>query len=215
MLNQKSSSNIQGYLVHFPVSAPQIFSNKIFLYFFPKNTCSEKVSYVKNFLIFSQISPDFQKTEFSNIFLKKFFLYFGKGIFRTLAYSEPWYIQNSRHIQNNVKHIRWNILQKQLASALKKSSYIFLIFQERVHSSSSIKKVFLLFQKMGTPKKFMFQETKLSYISGNRNFKNLIIFLEVTFKARKMKKATLKRLVTFQENGKKFLFSRVAADFVY
>ena len=61
----------------------------------------------------------------------------------------------------------------------------------------------------------MFQETKLSYISGNRNFKNLIIFLEVTFKARKMKKPTLKKLVTFQENGKKFLFSRVAADFVY
>ena len=29
----------------------------------------------------------------------EFFLYFGKGIFRTLAYLEPWYIENS------VKHI--------------------------------------------------------------------------------------------------------------
>ena len=37
------------------------------------------------------------------------FLYFGKGIFRTLAhlelkaYSEPCYIQNLRHIQNTVR----------------------------------------------------------------------------------------------------------------
>ena len=33
------------------------------------------------------------------------FLYFGKGIFRTLPYSEPWYIQNTRHIRNTVKYL--------------------------------------------------------------------------------------------------------------
>ena len=49
---------------------------------------------------------------------KKFFLYFLKGIFGTLtyleleAYSEPWYIQNLRHIKSTAKHLRWNILQK-------------------------------------------------------------------------------------------------------
>ena len=34
---------------------------------------------------------------------------------------------------------------------------------------------------------FIFQETELSYISGNRNFKKLVIFQEVTFRARKSK----------------------------
>ena len=34
------------------------------------------------------------------------------GILRTLGYSELWYIQNSRHIQNPVSHLRWSVLQK-------------------------------------------------------------------------------------------------------
>ena len=40
------------------------------------------------------------------------------GIFRTFAYlkleaySELWYIQNLMHIQNIVKYLRWNVLQK-------------------------------------------------------------------------------------------------------
>ena len=40
------------------------------------------------------------------------------SIFRTLIYleleahSDPWYIQNSRHIQNTFKHLRWHVLQK-------------------------------------------------------------------------------------------------------
>ena len=62
---------------------------KIFI-FFPKKSCSEKLSYA--FLVFRK--PNFH-------------------IFReTLAYSEPWYIQNLRHIQNTVKHLRWKVLQK-------------------------------------------------------------------------------------------------------
>ena len=50
----------------------------------------------KKFLIFSQKSlSNFQETELSYIFFKKFFLYFRKGLFRTrsmfrtLVYSEP------------------------------------------------------------------------------------------------------------------------------
>ena len=74
--------------------------------------------------------------EISYIFLRKVFLIFreryiehpaifiSRTIFRTLAYleleasSEPWYIQNSRHTQNTVKHLRWKVLQKQLPRAL-------------------------------------------------------------------------------------------------
>ena len=52
----------------------------------------------------------------------------------------------------------------------------------------SKKKVFLIFRKTETPKKFLiFQETELSYISGNRNFKKLLKFQEATFWTRKVK----------------------------
>ena len=70
---------------------------------------------------------------------------------------------------------------------------------------------FLIFQKTETPKKFLiFQETelfhksengnpeKISYISGNRNPEKLLIFQEVTFWARKIKKKSpLKKLLIF------------------
>ena len=52
------------------------------------------------------------ETEFSYISGSGTFLYFGKGIFRTLTYlelvgySEPWYTQNQRYIQNFVKHLQ-------------------------------------------------------------------------------------------------------------
>ena len=40
-----------------------------------------------------------------------------------------------------------------------------------------------------TPKKFLiFQETELSYISGNGNSKRLLISQEVTFRPRRIKK---------------------------
>ena len=84
---------------------------------------------IRKFLILLGLIPFFyflkkkkkkkiRKSNFLLFFLKKLFLYFGKGIFRTLpyveleAYSEPSYIQNPRHIQNTVKHLRWNVLQK-------------------------------------------------------------------------------------------------------
>ena len=52
------------------------------------------------------------ETELSYISGNRTFLYFGKGIVRTLTYSKSWYIQNPRHIQNTFKHLRWNVLQK-------------------------------------------------------------------------------------------------------
>ena len=57
-----------------------------------------------NSYIFSKKAP---------VIFGKGILYFGKGLFRTLkylelkAYSEPWYIQNARHIQNSIRHLRW------------------------------------------------------------------------------------------------------------
>ena len=99
------------------------------------------------------------------------FLYFAKGIFRTLTYleieanSEPFYyqnpdifrtksifrtltqyMQNPRHIQNTVKHLRWNLLA--------------LILRNFLYSLR--RKFFLYFGKQY----LMFQETELSYISG-------------------------------------------------
>ena len=49
---------------------------------------------------------------YSKPWYNRTFIYFGKGICRTLVYleleehSEPWYIQNT------VKHLRWSVLQK-------------------------------------------------------------------------------------------------------
>ena len=50
----------------------------------------------------------------------------------------------------------------------------------------SQKKAFFIFRETEIPKKILiFQETELSYISGNRNPKRLLIFQEVSFRARK------------------------------
>ena len=58
---------------------------------------------------------------------------------------------------------------------------IFLIFSQ--------KKTFRTFREMENPKKFiLFQETEHSYISRNETLKKLLIFQEVTFRARKMEK---------------------------
>ena len=53
-------------------------------------------------------------------------------------------------------------------------------------------KLFLYFGKPKTPKKFLiFQETEPSYISGNGNPKKPLMFPEVTFRARKIKRTLL------------------------
>ena len=131
--------------------SPPNFSLKKKVIFFPKKTCFEKVFY-----IFSKKFPNFQKT--------KLFLYFWEGIFRTMAYLEPWYIQNLKHIQKSVKHLRWNVSQKQLPSAL--FSLTFKIFSL---------KTFLMLGKQ----KWSFLALYFSYISGSNfrssnNKKNLL-----------------------------------------
>ena len=82
---------------------------------------------LKKFLIFSQKSFfNFQKTELSYILGK--------------VCSNPW------HIQNPVKHLRWNDLQK-------KKSYL-------AHFLSQARKIKEILRK------------SVSYISGNGNFVN-------------------------------------------
>ena len=78
---------------------------------FSKKTCSELVYYIRNF-------SNFHETELSYIFLQKSFLYLERNIFKTLAYleveaySEPWCIQDPKHIQSTVKHLQWKRFAK-------------------------------------------------------------------------------------------------------
>ena len=102
--------------------------------------------------------------------------------------SEPWYIQNPRHIQNTVWHLRWNFLQKQLHEALfklklakQKKFLYFLIFRE-TNFLALILKSFLFCLKIK-----LFQETELSYTSGSN------------FPSPKMKKTTVKKCLIFVE----------------
>ena len=59
-----------------------------------------------------------------------------------------------------------------------------VIFWEMGFSCSNIRKAFLQFGKQF----LIFQETELSFISGNRNPKKLLIFQEVTFPSGKIKR---------------------------
>ena len=92
---------------------------------------------------------------------KKAFLIFRKQKFKkgfscilAKVYSEPWYIQNPRHIQNTVKYLRWK---------KKKFSY-FLIFCEMELSSSSIMEAFLIFPEMEAPKKNPYISAKGTFL---------------------------------------------------
>ena len=74
------------------------------------------------------------------------------------------------------------------------------MFQEKELSSSNIKKFLIFSQK----KAFLYfgkqKLRKISYISENGNPKKFLIFKEVTFQARKMKKnPTVKRCLIFRE----------------
>ena len=42
-----------------------------------------------------------------------------------LAYLEPWHTQNPRHIQNDVKHLSWNMLFKSLYNLAKFRTLIY------------------------------------------------------------------------------------------
>ena len=105
-----------------------IFSQKKAFHIFPEmelpyisgNGGLKNISYIFSKESFSYISGNGNPEEILQIsgnrtflyFLKKlFFLYFGKGIFRTLKQTQNlWYIQYPRHIQNTVKHLLWNAL---------------------------------------------------------------------------------------------------------
>ena len=111
-----------------------------------------------------------------------------RNIFRALVhselevYSKPWYIQN-RGIFRTLSNIYDGIFAK-IARKIKKSSYIFLYLGKMELSNSNIKKrlkfyqkkTVLVFQETETPKKFLvFHGTDLSYFSGNKNPKKLLI----------------------------------------
>ena len=84
----------------------------------------------------------------------------------------------------------------------------FFIFKKIKVSGSNIKKVvifsqkgaFLIFKETETLKKlFAFQKCELSYILGNGNLKKLLLFQEVTFQARKMRKTHFEKSFIFPE----------------
>ena len=121
-------------LTHFAALSLKIFLYK-FLIFFPKKTHSEKISYIfskkEAFLMF-------WGTELSYIFLKKFFLYFGKWSFLALSikhfgriFSEP-----NKNLKNFLMF--WEMELSRLN--LKKNSDIpggnfVIIFFQKINSS--------------------------------------------------------------------------------
>ena len=135
--------------------------------FFPKK-CSEKVSYV-----FLKKLSNFQETE---LFYNWERYIQSNGIFRTMSKHLQWYVFAKVATQHTFKPK----LEKK--PALKK----FFIFSQTKFS--------LYFRKMNSP---VFQEKKLSYISGNGNPKKLLIFQEVIFRARKMKDPIRKNFLYF------------------
>ena len=106
----------------------------------------------------------------------------------TAALNTFLYFEKSKHLSSS---------SKKKKSILSKMFLNFFIFKKIKVSGSNIKKVvifsqkgvFLIFKETETLKKlFAFQKCELSYILGNGNLKKLLLFQEVTFQARKMRK---------------------------
>ena len=91
--------------------------------------------------------------------------------------------------RNLTSSITWTYFlspdSKNKKNSLWKKFLYFLVFQGMECSGPNIKKFLSFSQKKAF---LIFQEMELSYISGNGNPKNLLIFEEVTFLAWKMKK---------------------------
>ena len=83
----------------------------------------------------------------------------------------------------------------------------FLIFQEMELSSSNIKKSLIFSQKKAF---LIFREMKLSYILGNRNPEKILYISENNFPGSKNEKTHS----LYIRKWKKFLYSRITADFV-
>ena len=114
-------------------------------------------------------------------------MHFGKGIFRTLVYSEPE--AYSEHCQTSTME--------------KKSFYIFWYFVKWNFLALVLWKLFLYFRKWKPRKKlFIFQQKGLSYISENRNFKKLLIFQKGISWDRKRKKKKSEKTSCISGNWK-------------
>ena len=152
-----------------PSSKKKIHPEKIS--YISRNGNPEKIPYIffkKSFLIFRKTRTPkfffiFQKTKLSYISGKVYsepwhnitFLYFGKSIIQNTnitelleyleqkAYSEPWYIYNPRHIQNTVKHLRWNAFAKinQLRSFKGNAQLIFLCNPKKSSVNACLMKI--------------------------------------------------------------------------
>ena len=201
------SNILSSYLAHFLSSALKKFSLKKFLIFFPKKNCSENLSY-----IYSEKPPKFSGNGT--------FLCFKKGLFRTLTYSERWYIQNPRHIQDTVKRLRWKVLQKIPSAffslspqnfslkknpkkpALKK----FLIFSQ--------KKPFLIFSQKA-PRTFWPKLEKIDTVKNSLYFRKWN-FLAVTLKEFQQSKTPKKfNYISGNENPEKISYIFLKESFSY
>ena len=187
----------------------QKFSLKKFLTFFPKKSCSEKISYIflKKSLIFWKRNPP----QNSHISGNGTFLYFGKGIFRTLAYSEPWHVQNhgifrTRDIFRTLPNIYDGMFCINSYLARLKKVLIF----SYISGNGNPEKTYYIFSKESC---FYIpgnrDPEKIHCVSGNGNSKKLPIFQEVTFQARKMKKKLLLKSFLYFRNWNFLIFQEV------
>ena len=148
------SSILWSYLATFRPQPSKVFPEKFILFF-------SKKPVLKKFLIFS----NFQEMELSYIFFKKFFLYFGKGIFRTLACLE---LEAYSESETYSEHCQTSTMK-----CFAKNSYLALFPASALNffPKKPTLKNFLIFPETETPKKFLiFQETetlKTSHISGS------------------------------------------------
>ena len=131
-------------------------------------------------------APNFLEAE-----IRKSTLYYRKRNFLILqetelsyilgkVYSEPQHIQNSRHIQNTAKQLRWNILP-QSSYIFGKWNFLVLVLRNFYFLKRNLilyfrEQNFYVFQETETPKKtsYIFSKESFSYISGNDNFEKIL-----------------------------------------
>ena len=188
--------------------------------FFLKKTCSEQVSY-----IFSKRAPLFSRDETFLYFLKKSSSYQNPGIFRTRdifrtlsniydgTFCKNSYLAHflgpaSKFFAQKISYI----FSKTFFLYFKKYNFLALRLENFLYFPASALNFqetnFFLYLRKGICPGI----TELSYISGNKAFSySSLIFQDVTFRARKMKKPTIifqemelsnskiKKLLTFQE----------------
>ena len=118
----------------------------------------------------------FQERYLQNPGITELFLYFWKWSFLAL-----YFFPSSKKKKKSNREKFLYSRKSELSSSNIKNKLYFLIFQK----TKTLKKFLTFYQKKAC---LIFWETKLFYISGNRNREILLIFQEVTFQAQKMKK---------------------------